>query len=38
MAVWALNELAPEEARALARAALTHEEDEAVREEWRAAG
>jgi epoxyqueuosine reductase len=38
MAVWALNELAPDEARACAPAALTQEEDEDVLNEWRAVG
>jgi len=36
MAIWALGELAPDEARRLASAALANEEDEAVIEEWRA--
>ena len=35
MAVWALGELAPQEARARAGAALEAEADEDVREEWR---
>ena len=34
MAVWALGELAPDDARAMAVAALAHEEDEAVKAEW----
>jgi epoxyqueuosine reductase len=35
MAVWALGELAPDDARRRASAALEREEDDAVREEWR---
>ncbi len=35
MAVWALGTIAPDEARMLAADALSHEEDESVREEWR---
>ncbi len=35
MAVWALNALAPDEARGLAVDALSREEDEGVKEEWR---
>ena len=34
MAVWALGELAPDEARATAKAVLAAEEDEAVKAEW----
>lgn len=36
MAVWALGELAPDDARTMAAAALAHEEDEAVKAEWQA--
>jgi hypothetical protein len=36
MAVWALGEIAPDEARALAADALAAEGDEDVRAEWRA--
>ena len=36
MAVWALGELAPSEARARASAAIASEADEDVRDEWRA--
>jgi len=35
MAVWALGELAPDEARAMADTAIADEEDEAVQAEWR---
>ena len=35
MAVWALGTMAPDEARMLAADALSREEDESVREEWR---
>lgn len=34
MAIWALTEIAPDEARALSATALTTEEDEDVRVEW----
>jgi len=35
MAVWALGELAPDEARAMAADALANEEDEYIKTEWR---
>jgi hypothetical protein len=38
MAVWALGELMPDEARILAPAALALEEDDGVKEEWRLVG